>query len=505
MLILNRPILLIIAVAMLLGGCSAAGQPQVPGTKPAQPDPKPQPAPPAITLVASVSVPAAKSVLEASVSPDGRWLAYVASEQGKDSEVVLVPHDRNTPSVVFTADSRLLQAGTLLLRGLGFTADSARYIFARQGTQPDGAHKGQRGVSLRAVDLNTNSVSEIGWLPVKSGNYVNNYYFLPEGAVLVYAGDTVWRLDTGGQKPKPVITGLAGNFGPHDPVLSPDGKYLAYPRLGDKPGLYVVSTSGGPEVAIAPRGDTMSFYPSWSPDSKHIAYYTAKRLEGSGIHAQYDVISYEDGPFSAGTWIDVSSRDGKHVARYEIAGAKLAHKEWANSGERLGFFSVREKRRAQDVHQADMLEWQSVYSATLDGKVTRIADVPSNTADRAFILRLAANGLEAHVLTYERDSWTLHMLSTAAMTKVKMPDGRDGRIEPFPVMEASDSSFIACLDSGGSQNLMAVKGAASEILASGAGDSYIIGVSQNHIVYLSRQPSGKSQVMVFGVRAASGQ
>ena len=61
-----------------------------------------------------------------------------------------------------------------------------------------------------------------------------------------------------------------------DPALSPDGKRIAFVVIDDDrmTGLYVMNADGSGRKRLVPKGDTDIFAPSWSPDSKRIAFCT---------------------------------------------------------------------------------------------------------------------------------------------------------------------------------------------------------------------------------------
>lgn len=70
----------------------------------------------------------------------------------------------------------------------------------------------------------------------------------------------------------PLTTDAVSEHAYRDPVVSPDGKWIAFVAT-DQATLYVTSTKGGPVLKLA-AGLKFTYPPAWSPNSAEIAYLT---------------------------------------------------------------------------------------------------------------------------------------------------------------------------------------------------------------------------------------
>lgn len=82
------------------------------------------------------------------------------------------------------------------------------------------------------------------------------------------------------------------------PVLAPDASKVAFMRAADKKNIYLINTDGTGETLISTNSFAESF-PTFSPDGKHLAYYTGNKTIAVGT------ISYDNGKFSV-TWNEIA-------------------------------------------------------------------------------------------------------------------------------------------------------------------------------------------------------
>ncbi len=454
---------------------------------PSAEEPIRKPLPPAITRLGSINLPPAIIASNATVSDSGRWLAFTTSHRERDDELILVSLADGESQVIASVERRLLEAGTLVLRGLGFTADSSRYIFARQGTQPDGQYRSRRGVLLYAYDTNEQSVEEVAWLGVRSGNYVNQYYFLPEGDVLIYEGDSVWRLDADSGSAALVVRALSGNFGSHNPVISNSGSHLAYPRLSQHVRIHITDVTSGEEIAIDSQDSVLCFYPSWSPSGELLACYSAPRAEDGG----YSLISMEDGAYPAAQWLDVFRTEGTSITRYEVSGYWLASKTWSRDSSLLAFFGV-----VPDLSEPGLcVTWKALYYAGVHENPTKMADLPELKAWHASVVRVSSHDAHALIYTAERDR--LYHVQDGLMHEIEIPYGRLVASSE----EAHDGSFIACIDTGRSTDVVIIRGTSVQVVASGTEDSCCVQNGGSYFVWQARRLDDSSELIVFRIEA----
>ncbi|OAT79286.1 PD40 domain-containing protein [Desulfotomaculum copahuensis] len=102
------------------------------------------------------------------LSPDGRWIAFQTTQKGAGEGLWVMALDGSGGKLLARIDEKEYQSGRLILQLLGWTPDN-RVIYSRQGTQPDGAHRGERGISLRVAAPGQGAEREAAWLPMPAG------------------------------------------------------------------------------------------------------------------------------------------------------------------------------------------------------------------------------------------------------------------------------------------------------------------------------------------------
>lgn len=141
----------------------------------------------------------------------------------------------------------------------------------------------------------------------------------PDGRIVFRSMRDRWAnfyvMDADGSNVK-ALTSSAQDKGA--PVLSPDGRWLAYVAHSEKgiAEILVMSVQGGePRNLTGHLSKNQKSFPSWSPDSKRIAYLESKDLalnvkviDADGSHAA----SITDNVYSNAS--PVWSPDGKHIA-----------------------------------------------------------------------------------------------------------------------------------------------------------------------------------------------
>ena len=110
------------------------------------------------------------------------------------------------------------------------------------------------------------------------------------------------------------------------PTFSPDGTQIAYARLGDRPGIYVIPSNGGTARQIS----TFGTRPAWSPDGTHVAFQSDP-LADLGSNARNAM------PPSTLWIVPVASGEPKQLTRPgEPAGGHGAP-SWSPDGKRIVF------------------------------------------------------------------------------------------------------------------------------------------------------------------------
>jgi Tol biopolymer transport system component/DNA-binding winged helix-turn-helix (wHTH) protein len=214
-----------------------------------------QPAPAAFPTMKLTRLPVSGAVGEAVISPDGNYLAYVASEPGRRGQGVWVRQvaaASNTQQLVAPAEGSTYGA-------LVFSPDSQHLYYGalQEGPQPPALFR----------------------VPVLGG---------------------------------PAVKVLGGDVG--SPVtFSPDGRSLAFVRgrVGGELSLLVADADGANERAVLKRSAPSFFgLPAWSPDGKAVAcvYGSTESMDGSSPALGVTTFQVADGAerrVTEARWTDV--------------------------------------------------------------------------------------------------------------------------------------------------------------------------------------------------------
>src|ERR1700733_12896630 len=143
-------------------------------------------------------------------------------------------------------------------------------------------------------------------------------------------------------EPIPVASGIStprNVLGIVRPVISPDGKKIAFAAVGD---IYVMPVGGRPENITNDR--FLDTDPAWSPDGNQLVYSSDK----GGDHMQL--------------WIrDVQTGKDRELTKLE---SQPQGASWSPDGKRVAFFDVNAIWRSASVSVVDVAS----------GKVTKIHD-----------------------------------------------------------------------------------------------------------------------------------
>ena len=148
----------------------------------------------------------------------------------------------------------------------------------------------------------------------------DNAMLSPDGLVVYYTDMQpgrvgLWRVGVNGDNPTQLVSGkVLTSYGP-DKLLSPDGSRIAYSQYtGDATTLFLMPSNGGEAINVYSADGVRHLIPSWSPDSKEIAFSIDGSLKvipanGGEVEVLAVVKNWE-------SWNLEWSPDGKSIAGF---------------------------------------------------------------------------------------------------------------------------------------------------------------------------------------------
>ena len=192
----------------------------------------------------------------AAISPDGRTLAFLRMEVGPTADIFLAPISDGVKLRQLTHDNREIN-------GLAWTPDGQEIVFS----------------SRRAGDTTLWRIAAAGGtpelLPAVGGDAAYPA-IARQGRRAAFARFTTrtsfWKLDLSPEGlRRPPVQLVASSRRDHAPMLSPDGRRIAF--VSDRSGteeVWVCDSQGGNAVQLTSLGFTN--VPDWSPDSRNIVF-----------------------------------------------------------------------------------------------------------------------------------------------------------------------------------------------------------------------------------------
>jgi len=291
-----------------------------------------------------------------SLSPDGRWVAFVSNRDGQwDIYIGLV-------------------TGGSLIR---ITSDPN--IETRPRWSPDGTH-------LLFARLNDLGLNDLWVVPALGGaarrivlNGLNPTWS-PDGRSIAYSsGGTIWVCEASGANPR-AVTRPEPPLAHHHPAFSHDGRSLAFVRRRDGPySELAVADVGAGTMKTLTNDHALALSPVWSPDDRFI-YFTSSRGGTLNIW-KIPAASGDAEQITAGQGDDADidlSADGKrlvfssyranvNLAELNIETTSSARRKWLTSdaargensprysrdGRRIAYFSNREGAEPESIWVMD--------------------------------------------------------------------------------------------------------------------------------------------------------
>ena len=443
--------IVLLVLLMSLVGC----KPVVPNTNPDPPQPPLHSSDvfPRLQETASFALPSGdiRWMSPEDISSDGDWLALIANDNQNETLWIYSPAQQQGQAI-YSIPAEEVSAGRLLLLTVGWTTNN-QLVFARQGTQPDGTHKGERGLLLLTADPGSGTTKELSWVP-NPQDYVKQILLNQESDyVLAHVGNSLWQVPLSEASSKVVRTDFPRYDGLFFLRPSPNKSQFVYQFFEpERRGIYLLDVATGTETCLAKAGETFSFGPLWSPDEQHIAFYTANAKDdapASGkydiLAEKYDIIEGEDAPAPIASAIGVVTAAGRKITQLVVPDMKAAMFTWASDSEHLAFLGTKTTATAAQEYPGPIFDWQALYLADLSGKVTKIADIPEETL-HVVILRVQENG--AYYITYSENDTALWLAQTGREPQklelpAEIPVFDNGCFAPlYPMPTLKDSLFI---------------------------------------------------------------
>jgi hypothetical protein len=259
------------------------------------------------TLVALDSV--VQVILDVTVSPDARMLAFVGVTTGRRTVLGLAATDGSEANVIATDESTGLSAWDAFTSVQWSPTGDQLYYVQSVG----------QGSSLMRVPVNPRRGSAAGpphtVLPTLPA-HVAVSVAVARGRVAYTAGPSrtvleLVELEAASQSRRV----SRGTWTYLNPSLSPDGESLAYLKSADdRPNLFIMSLPDGEEREIADRASPWT-QPSWSADGRRLAYISSVN-DSSELR-----------------WVDLNTGEVRRVAT--VGGGYGATPAWLPDGQAI--------------------------------------------------------------------------------------------------------------------------------------------------------------------------
>ncbi|MDN5332481.1 MAG: hypothetical protein PWP45_1706 [Tepidanaerobacteraceae bacterium] len=309
-------------------------------------------------------------------SPDFKWAAFSGTENGFGQGLWVFALDGSGARLIEKIQGEDFESGAFRLWLLGWD-NSGNLIYAISGRFKEGKHQGEDGLLFKKYDPESEDTKEIGRLPLKGGYWSRMMFNRPQNSVFVDLVSEIWKVDVAKETVSCLKKGLPSYDGLFYPRLSRVGDYFAYEKYEpDVPGIYILDTKTGEEKVLAKGGEVIRFSPLWSPDGRHIAYYSAAK-DDKGC---FDLIEGENYPYPVGDFIEIVNVKNSSGIKIEIPGKKVGYATWNYDGTALLFCAISEEKAEEikemsaiGAQEIENIPWDGLYIADLAGNVTEIA------------------------------------------------------------------------------------------------------------------------------------
>ncbi|MGE5484621.1 MAG: hypothetical protein ACM3X4_06360 [Ignavibacteriales bacterium] len=329
------------------------------------------------------------------ISPGGEYVLAALSGDSGRSVVAISLDGSGGVRTLHSVDRAYLQRAAFGYYPLGWLSET-RYAFAISGWQNSGPNKGKHGVAVLTGDLESGQSREVAFIPVPQGVFRSAAFERETGKAHFSVTSAIWECDVDTGETRLVKGGLPVYDGLFRCRRSPDGRYYVY-ELFEKgaTGMFILDTETGEQKPLLPRGETWSFLPSWSPDGRYVAAYTAGLKPGATASqdpastGNYNFLAGEDGPQPAGGSITVVDVSGRVVQTIRVEGRTLWTFRWNPSSDAIGFVAGKAVELESGLGD---FEPESVWVARVgDGagpiQPVKVVDIsPTQQGQRAYVV-----------------------------------------------------------------------------------------------------------------------
>ena len=413
-----------------------------------------------------------------SISPDGKYLlAAVLGDRADRMMAIPISGGGDNPTQdpvslavsLYEVDTSWTRHNLVQWFPLGWLSDS-ECVFAIHGWQGTGPHKGKRGTAIYTADIETGNSSLISYVDVpEQGKVIEEAVLAEGGKIYMRIAGQFAEFDLESKSYRLIRDDLPMYYGISVVAMSPKGDQIVCSVYGEeKSGVYIFDVASGDEKPLVETGQSLSFYPNWSPDGSYVLMYTLYRVDDPSVGgpARFNFIYGEDSPFPAAEEITIMDPEGNVVRTISMEGQYVSHAYWLEDGKSLVFLSG----PASFGKWGEVLsaEYESVWIADITGesgpvKVADLASIEAETGEHtAYIYPVASlpEGTGALINVAGANTASVWLVSPGAPPS-KVADGwwEAPRLTPVYV-----DSVVGIVGSGGESRLYVVgPGEVSEI------------------------------------------